>query len=252
MPTANELLNAALGEESIITVDFSTRSINIPETIRFLGVESDDDILPLHFQMPKTYQGVDLSTFDMNINYLNAQAQGDVYDITDAKVEGEYILFTWKVGRFAAQYAGNVQFNVCLKEMDKADPTIVTRELNTTVASLPVLKGLETDDRILQEHADVLRRWEQEIFGIGDTLVGKLNNAFAAEKAQVSNSIVNLAKNERESIATLAETERSQINGMVEAKTNEQVVITVNNFLEQNTSLIITNDEINTLMTSLK
>ena len=254
MPTANDLLNAALGEDSVITVDFETRTITIPETIKFLGVESDDDILPLHFQMPKSYRGVDLSEFDKNINYLNAKGEGDVYDITDAKVEGEYILFTWKVGRFAAQYAGNVQFNICLKEMDKADPTIITRELNTTTAKLPVLPGLETDDRILQQYADVLLRWEQSIFGVEHSVTQNVKDVAAEERE----AIKNLSKLEQEDIMKVSEKEQKDISALAEEKqTNlvNQVDATVDtsirNWLDTNPSTILTQEEIDTLTARL-
>lgn len=254
MATANELLNTALGEDSVITVDFVTRKINIPETITFLGVESDDDILPLHFKMPKTYQGVDLSTFDANINYLNAKGEGDVYDITDAKVEGEYILFTWKVGRFAAQYAGNVQFNICLKEMDKADPTIITRELNTTIAKLQVLPGLETDDRILEQYGDVLLRWEQSIFGVGSSVSQSVRdvsleeqNAIKTLSIQEQNVIKELSQKEQTDISTLAEEKQTNLVNQVDAKVEESV----RTWLDTNPSTILTQEEIDTLTARL-
>ena len=117
MATAEELLsmegnapNMAVNEVLVINSDL--RTISIPSSVALLGVENDDDVRRLHFSMPKTYGEFDLSTFVVRINYLNANNEGDVYPVKDAKAEGDTIEFSWLVGGFATKYKGDVKFIV--------------------------------------------------------------------------------------------------------------------------------------------
>ena len=153
MATAEEILMAEEAED-IIVIDSDLRTINIPSTIKILGVESDKDVLPLTFRMPSTYHDADMSGFEIRINYVNAKQQPDVYLVTDKTTENGWITFEWLVGRFAVQYKGDVKFIVCFRELDESGKVI--RELNTTIASLPVLEGLEPGDQIIQQHPEVL------------------------------------------------------------------------------------------------
>jgi len=156
MSTIDELLLAAAAEtdDKTLVIDNDLRTITIPPGVKNLGVESDDDVLRLHFRMPSMYGNIDLSTFKIGINYMNAQGTGDVYHVEDAAAADGFITFSWLVGRTAAAYKGAVRFIVCLKNMDLS--SVITEEFNTTVATLPVLEGLETTEQVVQENPDVL------------------------------------------------------------------------------------------------
>ena len=156
MATADELLAAAMEAEAdkTLVIDNDLRTITIPPGVKNLGVESDDDVLRLHFRMPSMYGEIDLSTFKIRINYMNAQGTGDVYPVEDAATADGFITFSWLVGRSAAAYKGAVRFIVCLKNMDPS--SVVTEEFNTTVATLPVLEGLETTEQVVQENPDII------------------------------------------------------------------------------------------------
>lgn len=149
---------------SYIVIDDNLRTMTIPSDIVLLGVESDDDVNKIPFQMPKEYCGFDLSQFEIRINYMNANGDGDVYIVDDMEVDGEdpsLITFTWLVGRNACAYKGNTQFIVCLKKFD--DQQIVTQEFNTTVYQLPVLQGLETTEAVVQQNPDIIEYILQRI-----------------------------------------------------------------------------------------
>ena len=72
----------------------------------------------------------------------------------DLATDGDQMTFTWLVGRKACAYTGKTQFIVCLKKFD--DQSNVVQEFNTTVYSLPVLKGLETTEAVHQQNADII------------------------------------------------------------------------------------------------
>ena len=155
MATAEEILAGMTAEETqqVLVIDNDLRRIAIPEGVRLLGVTSDDDVLRLRFTMPRVYGEVDLSGFAIRINYLNAGSEGDVYPVDDAQTDGDVIRFTWLVGRHACKFAGDVRFIVCLKRSEGGE---VAQEYNTTLATLPVLEGLETGEAVAQAHPDVI------------------------------------------------------------------------------------------------
>lgn len=157
MATAEEVLQTMTETyaetDNILTIDNDLRTITIPPGITNIGVESDDGVHRLHFRMPRQYGEFDLSEFDIRINYLNANNEGDKYAVLDKSAEEDYIDFSWLVGRHALAYRGNVTFIVCLR---KSDGDTVEKEFNTTVATLPVLEGLETTEQVTQEYPDAL------------------------------------------------------------------------------------------------
>ena len=161
MPTTDELLEQmeadvlSTSAENRFIVDNNLRTITIPGSITVLGVEHDDDVHRLYFQMPKMYGEFDLSEFDIRINYVNAADKPDTYPVDDKETSGDNITFSWLVGRTAFEKMGEVKFNVCLRKTN--GDGVVAKEFNTTTATLPpVLEGLETTELIVQQNPDVI------------------------------------------------------------------------------------------------
>lgn len=142
--------------EEILIIDNDLRTITIPSGLQAVGVESDEDVRRLNFQMPKQYGEVDLSEFNIRINFMNANNSGDVYAVTDKAVSGDNITFSWLVGRNALAYRGNIRFIACLKKTDAEG--VVQQEFNTTVATLSVLEGLETTEAVVAENPDIIEQ----------------------------------------------------------------------------------------------
>ncbi len=152
---------------STVRIDNDLRTIHIPSEIKILGVESDDDVNRIYFKMPRTYGEFDLSDFDIRVNYLNGsdEKNADLYAVEDKKVEDNFITFSWLVGRNAVKESGDTRFVVCLRKSDSNG--VVVKEFNTTVATLPVLEGLETSDKAVQNNPDII---EQILKKLDDTL----------------------------------------------------------------------------------
>lgn len=208
MATAEQLLAEVTEVDKKLYIDFDTRQILIPNSIHQLGVESDDDVKKLTFSVPKTYYDCDLSTFRIFINYMNARKEGDLFAVKEEdvrEVDGN-LEFDWIVGRHAVAYKGTAIFNVCMKKgsmrPDPEDETqeifIVDQEFNTTVAKLPVLEGLETSGEVVQEYADILMQWEEELFGIENSAINNIT-----QKGSEVIEAVNAAGEEQRSQITL-------------------------------------------------
>lgn len=182
----NSLTNAMTETEEDLTtlvIDHPTRTIVIPKGITTLGVESDDEVLRLNFKMPRYLGTVDLYTFSIRINYINARGEDDVYEVTDAKIVGDNVTFSWLVGPTATAYRGNTKFNVCMVIVDSN--SVIQREYNTTVATLPVKEGLECSERMISEYTDILDQWYRRLFGEKDSLVADITAVAQAQQQAI-------------------------------------------------------------------
>lgn len=141
--------------EDICVIDSDMRIIDIPKQFKVLGVESDKDVKVMQFRIPKTYKGTDLSAFTISVNYQNARGMKDRYIVTDKKVSGNQIEFSWTVGKTATVYRGDTRFIVCMRLI--GSDGVIKKEFNTTLATMTVLEGLEVDNPVIeQEEKDVI------------------------------------------------------------------------------------------------
>lgn len=141
--------------EDICVIDSDMRIIDIPEQFKVMGVESDKDVKAMRFRIPKTYKGTDLSAFTISVNYQNARGTKGRYIVTDKKVSGDQIEFSWTVGKTATVYRGDTRFIVCMR-LTGSDG-VIKKEFNTTLATMTVLEGLEVDDPVIeQEEKDII------------------------------------------------------------------------------------------------
>lgn len=141
---------------NVFEIDSNLRTINIPITVKNIGVESDDDVKRLEFTMPKKYGEFDLSQFRIRINYMNANGDKSIYLVEDKKVSGDNITFSWLVGRNVTKYKGQVNFIICLKLSNEKGE--ILKELNTTLCRLEVLEGLEVVPVIDEKTTDIIEQ----------------------------------------------------------------------------------------------
>lgn len=233
MVTANELLAQLDGvEERVCVIDLVTRKINIPNTITTLGVEHDDDVKRLNFRMPKMYGDVDMSTFNIRINYMNAANEGDIYVVTDKQVDGDIITFSWRVGPHAFTAKGNVNFIACFKGTDPSDVSNL-RELNTTVASLPVLEGLEVDAAPLEgDLQDILEQLETltadkiaSVKAEGETQLEKLQTKSEEEQENIKGTADYIRSTFGDDYETTVKMARTRANAIVQTVEGESIPI---------------------------
>ena len=130
-------------DEGSVIIDVDRRTMVLP-TGFFFGVYNDKDILKVPFVIPRYYNELDLSEFQITVNYINSAGYGNIYRVTDAEVTDSAIRFKWVTGRGVFVKEGMVRFIVCLRQIGSNGE--VEKEFNTTIASANVLKGLEVDE----------------------------------------------------------------------------------------------------------
>ena len=228
MPTAAELLAKTSNVDKTLVIDNDLRTIKIPSSVTNLGVESDDEVLRLNFRMPRYLGKTDLSTFAIRINYLNAKGEGDVYSVSDMQIVGDNLTFSWLVGPNATAYKGNTKFNVCMKIVDGEG--YIQKEYNTTIATLPVLEGLETEEGLVEFYSDILEQWKNQLFGIGDTEEANLTAKSAEEQENIVQKGIEVLASIPEDYQTTYEMAnnayRTRANAIVSTEQGEVIKLT--------------------------
>lgn len=134
----------AFSETSVCTIDPNTRVITVPASLSVFGTESDEKTNRIPFRCPRVVgDNVDLSNFQICINFRNANLEKDRYIVEDMMIDGDEITFSWSLSRKVTKYKGKVSFIVCA--LNAREGTIVN-EWNTTLAFGTVLEGLEADE----------------------------------------------------------------------------------------------------------
>lgn len=165
-------------------IDPESREIVIPETYQILGVESDEKTERIEFQCPKIVgDNIDLSKYQLRINYQNANGEKDQYIVEDVETNGENIEFSWLLTRKVTMYRGTVNFIVCAVHVSG---DTIQNEWNTTLAQSEVLEGMEvTTPQPSEEQSDVIA---QLIELMNDTY-DKANEALASAESIISGQL---------------------------------------------------------------
>ena len=153
MPTIDELLNAS-NEVATCTVNPDTREIIVPEKYKILGVFSDEKVTKIPFTFPKVVgNNVDLTEYNLYINYQNAIGRHNAYLVDDVAVSGDNITFSWLLSRDVTLSSGVVKYSVCAKKLNGDS---ISNEWNTAIANGVVIQGLEATQAIVEENSDII------------------------------------------------------------------------------------------------
>ena len=153
MPTIDELLNAS-NEVATCTVNPDTREIIVPEKYKILGVFSDEKVTKIPFTCPKVVgNNVDLTEYNLYINYQNSIGRHNAYLVDDVAVSGDNITFSWLLSRDVTLSSGVVKYSLCAKKLNGDS---ISNEWNTTIANGVVIQGLEATQAIVEENSDII------------------------------------------------------------------------------------------------
>ena len=156
MSTIDEVLAAAEVVDAVCVIDGETRIISVPTEYKELGVESDEKVTRVKFQCPKIVgDNIDLTEYNLYINYRNAGNKLNSYLVEDVTVTGDTINFSWLLSRHVTENPGTISYIVCAK---KSDDTGVINEWNTKVATGIVGIGLEATEEIEEQNIDVIEQ----------------------------------------------------------------------------------------------
>ena len=156
MSTVDEVLATAEVVDAVCVIDGETRIISVPNEYKEFGVESDENVTRIKFQCPKIVgDNIDLTEYNLYINYRNAGNKLNSYLVEDATVTDDVINFSWLLSRHVTESPGTISYIVCAK---KSDYTGVINEWNTKVATGTVGVGLEATEEIEEQNIDIIEQ----------------------------------------------------------------------------------------------
>ena len=139
-----------------VLYEITNRSIYPFDEYADIVVENDNDSRKLTFSVPRYYDGVDLSTKDVVVRFVNAASQYDEYKVTDLTAEENFVKFTWLLSDKALLQCGEVEFDILF--WDEND-----YKWHTKAAKLKVEHGLvETNLYVSQQSYDLFDTWRKE------------------------------------------------------------------------------------------
>ena len=170
MSTIDEVLAAAEVVDAVCVIDGETRIISVPAEYKELGVESDEKVTRIKFQCPKIVgDNVDLTEYNLYINYRNAGNKLNSYLVEDVTVTNDTITFSWLLSRHVTESPGTISYIVCAK---KSDTTGVINEWNTKVATGIVGIGLEATEEIEEQNIDAIEQILRSIVDLENKVGG--------------------------------------------------------------------------------
>lgn len=151
-------------EEIQYIIDENLRVISIPPLGVVLGVEGDKDVNSAKFKMVRYYKGIDLSKFEIRINFANANGDLSYYTVKNPTVTDDTLTFEWLVGYLATKYKGTVRFIVRMITTD-ASTGEVQQAFDTTVGEAQSLEGLMVDVPTDEKVYDIVEQLKADLTG---------------------------------------------------------------------------------------
>lgn len=131
--------------ETIYSIDLNTRTIKGPE---YLSVATDHKSETIYFKIARYFDGVDLSTKNCIVQYINANGDSGLYIVPFYDVwtyeDTQEMLFPWVIEGGATAAAGTVTFAVQFFEVT-SDAKSYSYNLNTLTTQSKVLQGNNFD-----------------------------------------------------------------------------------------------------------
>lgn len=169
--TADEVLKqmqiaeAMQTDNPVCVIDAQSRTIEVPEKYKLLGVENDKRVERIYFQCPKIVgDNQDLSQdYQLFVNYQNANGDPDAYHIDDMEVDGDNITFSWLLEENVTKYRGSIQFAFgAIIPGDEAEDPDKNRWNTTINTDCTCLVGLKSTQMVAESNPDALAQiWDE-------------------------------------------------------------------------------------------
>lgn len=149
-------------EEIQYIIDENLRIISIPPLGVVLGVEGDKDVNSAKFKMVRYYKGIDLSKFEIRINFANASGDLSYYTVKNLTVTDDTLTFEWLVGYLVTKYKGTVRFVVRMIITDSSTGE-VQQAFDTTIGEARSLEGLLVDTLTDEKVYDIVAQLKADL-----------------------------------------------------------------------------------------
>lgn len=142
------------------------RFITVPSELKRIAVQYDHNVETVTFDCPRYWDGLDMSTMVIYINYLRADSNTGIYKATNIAVDEEdtsIMHFDWTISRNVTEVGGRIVFLVCIRKSDSNG--VEENHWNSELCKdCYVSEGLEGEDGEIQEiYPDLIEKWNNEV-----------------------------------------------------------------------------------------
>lgn len=182
--------------ENPLIVDLTSRTITVPEELKYIGVETDNNSEKVWFKVPRYFdepdvqgQG-DLFSKVAQVHFLNAGGSYGVYNIVETKDnEDGTISLAWLVGKDVTAFSGDVKFQLVFTLFDNGNNVY---KLSTTPATLTVRAGINTKNFSISKDSATY-----------DQLIELIYDGYETLKAVDTETLKNLSASPKKTVASL-------------------------------------------------
>ena len=136
------------------------RSVTVPEELKNLAVQYDHNIETVIFDCPRYWDGNDMSTMGIRINYEREDGYGDCYvctDVTADEEDSKLMHFSWTISRNVSDMPGILRFAVCAIRNDSSAVGNEAQHWSSRICEdARVLPGLDYTEHALETQPDVI------------------------------------------------------------------------------------------------
>lgn len=219
-------------------IDENLRIISIPPLGVVLGVEGDKDVNSAKFKMVRYYKGIDLSKFEIRINFANANGDLSYYTVKNPTVMDDTLTFEWLVGYLVTKYKGTVRFVVRMIITDSSTGE-VQQAFDTTIGKAQSLEGLlvdvPTDEKVYDIVAQLKTDLTDHVNNLLKTIPEDYNELTKNVKDKVDKPSV--ADNNKIPRANGGEVEWVEVGQPTDEQTNSAVANWLNDHPEATTTV---------------
>ena len=197
------------------------RIITVPTQLRRIAVQYDHNIETVTFDCPRYWDGHDMSTMVVYINYRRPDGKLGSYiaeNITIDEVDDTIMHFDWTISKHVTSASGSLNFLVCVKKVDGEGEEVNhwNSELNT---EMYISTGLETETIVEESYPDIVAQLLERM-----DVVEQASDSIATNAANAAQSEINAAASAeaaRNSAAGVEEYANAAAASANEAKTSE-------------------------------
>ena len=182
--------------EHPLIVDLTSRVITVPEELKYIGVETDNNSEKVWFKVSRYFdepdvqgQG-DLFSKVAQVHFLNAGGSYGVYTITETKDnEDGTISLAWLIGKDVTEFSGDVKFQLVFTLFDNGNNVY---KLSTTPATLVVRAGINTKNFSVSKESATY-----------DQLIELIYDGYETLKAVDTETLKNLSASPKKTVSSL-------------------------------------------------
>lgn len=167
-------------------IDPITRAIKSASATKTSVIQYDHNSERFTFMLPRYIEGHDMmESTNVEVHYINASAAASgVYVVEDLQTDEteENVVCSWLLSQNATQNAGVLQF--LLRFACVGEDGAIEYAWNTGIyKGISVASGMYNSEVVVEQYADVLEQWKQELFAKFNDIDAALDDVIALEES---------------------------------------------------------------------